>query len=204
MPFVLDDRPAPRSRRSGPFDSTDAPDDGVDRLDLGSVRVPLPVGAQLQVEVDQAGPVRAVHLVTELGQFTVNAFAAPRGGELWNEVRRELAAQLTATGARVSEETGEWGREIVAVRPDAVLRFIGVNGPRWLLRGVVAGAAEHAVMLTNRLRDVLRGTVVVRGPEPMPPRAALPIVLPAPMVERLKQAAAARVEQLRQESPTIR
>ncbi|MGH3909320.1 MAG: DUF3710 domain-containing protein, partial [Pseudonocardiaceae bacterium] len=52
---------------SGPYDSTDVPEDGRIRLDLGSLRLPVPEGAQLQVEVDKAGPVRAVHLMTGLG-----------------------------------------------------------------------------------------------------------------------------------------
>ena len=53
---------------AGPFDAADAPDDGVPRLDLGSVRVPMPPGgARLHVEVDQSGPVGAVHLITPQG-----------------------------------------------------------------------------------------------------------------------------------------
>lgn len=210
VPFILDRwrGPAPRRPRSGPFDSEVAPDDGVSRLDLGSVRLPVPDGAQLQVEVSPAGPVRAVHVVTGQGQLTVNAFAAPRGAELWNEVRRELVAQLSADGARVSEETGEWGREVLAVRSDVVLRFVGVDGPRWLLRGVAAGAAEHTATLARLLRDMLRGTVVVRGQEPVPPRAALPVVLPESMAARVKRAVkqdvAARAAEPDGQAPTIR
>lgn len=188
-------RTAPSPPRFGPFDSDDAPADDVARLDLGSVRLPVPDGAQLRVEVDQAGPVRAVHMLTELGQLTVNAFAAPRSGALWEPVRRELVEHLRTDGARVSEEAGEWGREVVAVRPDVVLRFIGVDGPRWLLRGVAAGPAANAAMLAYRLRETLRGTVVVRGDGPMPVRAALPLTLPEPMVEQLKQAAVTQSEQ---------
>ena len=45
---------------AGPYDEDEAPDDGVTRLDLGSVRLPLPHEAQVQVEMDPAGPLRAV------------------------------------------------------------------------------------------------------------------------------------------------
>jgi len=177
---------------TGPFDGADAPDDGLPRLDLGSVRMPVPEGAQLQVEVDQSGPIRAVHLLTPMGQLTVTAFAAPRSGALWNGVRHELVTRLEGEGAKVREYPGEWGREVTALRPELTLHFIGVNGPRWLLRGVAAGPPATAAQLVEQLRELLRQTVVVRGDEPMPAKAPLPLTLPEAMAEQLKQAAAGR------------
>lgn len=87
----------------GPFDVADFEDDGVPRIDLGSVKVPVPDGSQVQVEMDpETGGVRAVHVVTEQGQITVSAYAAPRSGGLWREVSTELAEQLRADGAKVN------------------------------------------------------------------------------------------------------
>jgi hypothetical protein len=177
----------------GPYDIDDAPDDGWVRLDLGSLRLPVPAGAQLQVEVDSSGPVRAVHLMTGLGQFTLTAFAAPRSGGLWREVAAELVTRLRTDGARVGRAAGEWGEEIEAVTEQGVLRFLAVDGPRWMLRGVAAGPAEHADARTAVLRDVVRLTVVVRGPEPLPVRSPLPLQLPEPLGEQLKQATAGLV-----------
>jgi len=176
--------------RLGPYDVAEAPDDGRLRLDLGSLRLPVPQGAQLQVEVDRSGPVRAVHLMTELGQVTITAFAAPRSGGLWREVCRELVTRLRADGARVGRAAGEWGEEIEAVTAQGVLRFLAVDGPRWMLRGVAVGPAEHADARTALLRDVVREAVVVRGPEPLPVRSPLPLQLPGSLAEQLKQAAA--------------
>ncbi len=172
----------------GPFDGAADPEDGTSRLDLGSVRLPVPEDAQLQVEVDRNGPVRAVHLMTQLGQLTVTAFAAPRSGGLWKEVCGELRAQLRADGADPRVQQGEWGHEIVAVTEATTLRFLGVDGPRWMLRGVAAGSAEQAEPLAQLLRDVVRGTVVVRGAEPLPVRSPLPLQLPEPLAEQLGQA----------------
>ncbi len=172
----------------GPYDVDEVPDDGWTRLDLGSVRLPVPEGAQLQVEVDSSGPVRAVHLITGLGQFTITAFAAPRSGGLWREVTPELVSRLRADGARVGRAAGEWGEEIEAVTEQAVLRLLAVDGPRWMLRGVAAGPAEHAGARTTLLRDVIRQTVVVRGQEPLPVRSPLPLRLPGSLGEQLKQA----------------
>lgn len=181
-------------RDSGPYDADEVPDDGVPRLDLGSVRVPMPDGAQLQVEVDPAGPVRAVHLVTEIGRVTVTAFAAPRSSGLWTDVGTELAHQLRNDGARVSWQRGEWGNELIALSPEVALRFVGVDGPRWLLRGVGAGPAGAAERLSDLLRDVVRNTVVVRGSDPLPVRSPLPIELPAELAQHIQQAQQAQTE----------
>ncbi|MER5394639.1 DUF3710 domain-containing protein [Saccharopolyspora sp. NPDC002686] len=172
----------------GPFDESEAPEDEVERLDLGSVRLPVPEGGQLQVEVDPSGPVRAVHLVTPVGRLTVSAFAAPRSGGLWDEVSGELAEQLRKDGARVHTEEGDWGLELVADSPKAALRFIGVDGPRWLLRGVAAGPAESAEDCAKLLCAVLDETIVVRGTDPMPVRTPLPIELPEAIQRHIQQA----------------
>jgi hypothetical protein len=172
----------------GPYDADAPPDDRLARLDLGSLRMPVPEGAQLQIEVDSSGPVRAVHLTTELGQITLNAFAAPRSGGLWREVVPELVTKLRADGAHVGQAAGEWGEEVEAVTEHGVLRFLAVDGPRWMLRGVAAGPADGADARTELLRDVVRQTVVVRGGEPLPVRSPLPLQLPEALAEQLRQA----------------
>lgn len=175
---------------AGPYDEDEAPEDEVNRLDLGSMRLPIPEGAQLQVEVDKSGPVRAVHLITGVGQLTVTVFAAPRSGGLWREVSKELVSRLRADGAQVSRVRGEWGDEIDAVTAQGLLRFLAVEGPRWMLRGVAVGPDERVEDRIGLLREVVRETVVVRGSEPMPVRSQLPLQLPEPLAQQLKQATA--------------
>lgn len=169
----------------GPYDEAEAPDDEFARLDLGSVRIPVPEGAQLQVEMDPAGPVRAVHILTQLGQLTLNAYAAPKSGGLWKEVCGELAEQLRTDGATVRSVVGDWGQELAAKAGEVQLRFIGVDGPRWMLRGVVAGPPELAEHSANALRELVRNSVVVRGTQPMPVRTPLQIDLPQAIVEHI-------------------
>lgn len=171
---------------AGPHDEDDAPDDGLNRLDLGSIRLPVPDGAQLQVEMDQQKNVRAVHVVTPVGQLTVNAYAAPKSGGLWREVSTELAEQLRGDGATVRSTTGEWGLELMAALGDVSLRFVGVDGPRWMLRGVVAGPPELAEKSSHALHDLVRGTVVVRGTQPMPVRTPLPLELPPAIAQHIE------------------
>jgi hypothetical protein len=171
----------------GPFDEESVPDDGLARLDLGSVRLPLPGESQVQVEMDPEGPLRAVHVLTPNARFTLGAYAAPRSGELWPEISRELAEQLHGDGARVRRENGEWGIELVAFVNDVLLRFVGVDGPRWMLRAVSAGPKETSAKAAEELRDIVRGTVVVRGPQPMPVRTPLPLQLPEEIAAHIEQ-----------------
>ncbi|PRX51267.1 uncharacterized protein DUF3710 [Prauserella shujinwangii] len=174
-----DDGPEPVETPQGPYDVEDAPEDELPRIDLGSVRVPVPDGSQVQVEMDQqSGNVRAVHVVTSHGQVTVSGYAAPRSGGLWREVSTELTEQLRNDGAQVTSTRGEWGLELSAIVGEVALRFVGVDGPRWMLRGVIAGPQSQAAQAPAVLRDIVRDTIVVRGDSPMPVRTPLPITLP--------------------------
>ncbi len=175
----------------GPYDSSEMPgadgeEDG--RLDLGSVRLPLVEGAQIQVEMEENGGLRSVHLLTGVGRLTVAAFAAPRTDGMWREVVGELADSLKTDGADVRFEDGLWGREVVGVGEEATLRFIGIDGPRWMVRCVAAGPDEAQAELAELARNVLQNTVVVRGPEPLPVRSPLPVTLPPLLAEQLQEA----------------
>lgn len=170
----------------GPYDVEGFSDDGIPRIDLGSVKVPVPDGSQVQVEMDpEAGGVRAVHVVTEQGQITVSAYAAPRSGGLWREVSSELADQLRADGAKVTIGRGVWGLEISAIIGDVALRFVGVDRPRWMLRGVIAGPQSEAAGAVEVLREIVRRTIVDRGDAPMPVRTPLTITLPEAVAEHI-------------------
>ena len=57
-------------------------------------------------------------------------------------------------------------------------RFIGVDGPRWFLRGVLGGEAAMDRDAAAGLEALFRQIVVVRGENPMPPRDLLQLRLP--------------------------
>lgn len=183
-----DDVAAAQFEAEGPYDAEDAPEDNVARMDLGSVQIPVPEGGQVQVEMDQTtGNVRAVHVVTPQGQVTISAYAAPKSAELWPEVCDELAEQLRSDGGTVRRLTGDWGRELSVKLGDVALHFVGVDGPRWMLRGVIAGPKQVAEGAPEQLRALVRDTIVVRGPGPMPVRNPLPITLPPAMAEHIAE-----------------
>ena len=176
----------------GPFDIEDFDDAAAaeaGRLDLGSVLLPMPASAQLQVELTETGIPSAVWVVTPNGRFTVAAYAAPKTGGLWREVASELADSLRKDGAAVSIQDGRWGREVVGTAT-GVVRFIGVDGYRWMIRCVVNSSAENIDALTDEAREALVDTVIRRGDTPLPVRTPLPVQLPEPMASQLRDAAA--------------
>lgn len=157
-------------------------------VDLGGVKVsPRPeLGMRLEVE---DGTQRVVAVTLDLADSTlqVQPFAAPRSSGLWHEVRGQISDQLKQQGATVREVDGPFGPELRAEIPapaDAtppgtrLARFIGVDGPRWLLRGVVTGAAAADDAAATEVEDLFRSIVVVRGTQPMPPRELIPLQLP--------------------------
>ncbi|WP_197373575.1 DUF3710 domain-containing protein [Mycolicibacterium baixiangningiae] len=178
----------------GPFDIDDFDDPAVaaqGRLDLGSVLVPMPAAGQVQVELNETGVPSAVWVVTPNGRFTVAAYAAPKSAGLWREVAGELADSLRKDGASVSVQDGPWGREVVGTA-SGMVRFIGIDGYRWMIRCVVNGVADSIDALTREAREALRDTVVRRGDTPLPVRTPLPVELPEPMAAQLRSAAAAQ------------
>lgn len=193
---------APAETGTGPWDAADAPDrpGSVGRIDLGSLRVPAVDGMQIRLEnPGGAGQeVSAAVLVLAGSTLELRAFAAPRTTGIWDELREDITAELTRAKARFEVEDGEHGPEILAhvpVRtPDGregtvAARFIGVDGRRWFLRGVLQGPAATDEAASQVLRDVFADIVVVRDGAARPPREILPLHAPgivsAPAAEDL-------------------
>ncbi|MGK2902179.1 MAG: DUF3710 domain-containing protein [Mycobacterium sp.] len=183
----------------GPFDIDDFDDPEaakLARLDLGSVLVPMPAAGQVQVELTDQGVPSSVWVVTPNGRFTVAAYAAPKSPGLWREVAAELADSLGKDGTKVRIEDGPWGREVVGASTSApggqepgVVRFIGVDGYRWMIRCVVNGLPDRVEALAGEAREALADTVVRRGDTPLPVRTPLAVQLPEAMAAQLSAAA---------------
>ncbi len=181
--------PDPKVDRSqGPFDVAEVPEDGVARIDFGSLAIPGVDGMDLSLEVDeQSQQVVAVTVIIREAAVQLQPFAAPRSGGFWPEVRNEMKSGITGSGGTVDEADGPFGVEIKAVIPAVAedgqqvmqqARFVGVEGPRWLLRGVLLGTAATDPRAAEVLEDVFRGCVVTRGNQPMAPGELLALRLP--------------------------
>jgi hypothetical protein len=174
-------------RPTGPWDLEDAKDDGVDRLDLGGLHVPVPDGVELRVEV-QDDVAMAVSLVDGNSLLQVHAFAAPKSSGLWDEVRTEIAQSLKGSGGTGEEAEGPFGTELRARLPmedgqSQPARFFGVDGPRWFLRGLMTGAGSTDPNQARRLEEAFRQVAVNRGGDAMAPRDMIPLHLPREALE---------------------
>jgi hypothetical protein len=182
--------PAPAAvfdRSAGPYDVSEVPEDGLVRLDLGGLRVPGIEGMELRLDLDETGEnVMAATMVADESAVQLMAFAAPRTEGIWDEVRDEIRVSLAAQGP-VEEAMGVFGRELLATLPVAgpqgqsgiqPVRFVGVDGPRWFLRGLFSGPAARNAAAAEHLEAILRATVVVRGSDPMAPGDLLALRLP--------------------------
>ncbi|MQY12908.1 hypothetical protein SRB5_30470 [Streptomyces sp. RB5] len=176
--------PAPRP--DGPWDISEVEKPGEGRIDLGGVFVPGVDGMELRVEVAGESIVAATVVLRD-SAIQLQAFASPRNEGIWGEVRSEIASGITQQGGIVDEIEGPLGWELraqVPVQlPDGksgvqVVRFVGVDGPRWFLRGVISGQGAVQPAAAGVLESIFRDAVVVRGESPMAPRD--PIVLKLP------------------------
>ena len=74
------------------------------------------------------------------------------------------------------------------------IRFLGVDGPRWFLRGVITGPAAERPEVAAPFEEIFAGLVVVRGDHPVPPRELLEITLPEEARKAMEEQMAAAEE----------
>lgn len=175
----------------GPYDVSQAPA-GVRRLDLGSLQIPVIEGVEVRVQPGNDGSVRQVVLRSGKSAVQLGVFAAPRSEPIWDEVRADIRESLLAEGATRTEEVdGPYGTELRArIRTKegpADLRFVGVDGPRWMVRALYRGPAAVDPAKAGPLAESLAGLVVDRGNEARPVKEALPLRLPAELAAKLPE-----------------
>lgn len=171
----------------GPFDVTEInAQDRDGRIDLGALLIAPTEGVEVQVQADEnTGAIVAVTLSGGDGAVQVQPFAAPRSEGMWPDVRAQILAGLASGGGLGEEAEGPFGPELRAqVNPGdgstglQPVRFVGVDGPRWFLRGIFLGGAARPGAVADRMDAVFRSLVVVRGREAMPVGSPLPLQLP--------------------------
>jgi hypothetical protein len=185
----LEPKSAPDDREfNGPFDVSEA--NAVrPYVDLGGVKIVPREGLHLRLEVEEATKrVVAVGLDYAGSTLQVQPFAAPRSSGLWHEIRGQIVEQIQKQGGETREVDGPFGPELIATIPVSagagtpqttrIARFIGVDGPRWFLRGVIAGEGAVNPEAAAAVEDLFRSVVVVRGGTPMPPRDLIPLHVP--------------------------
>ncbi|MFY9262893.1 MAG: DUF3710 domain-containing protein [Actinomycetaceae bacterium] len=171
---------------TGPFDEADHPQRGA-LLDAGSLWLPKVAGVSIQFPFDnRRKEVRGILYSKKGGMLQLQAYAAPRSRGLWHDVRTDMITSIAKQGGSSKEVDGPFGTELHAQMPVPNVdqpqphRFIGIDGPRWLLRATLYGRAATNQQLADEMFDIVRRVVVVRGQDPHPPRDLLPLTVPKP------------------------
>ena len=188
-----DAKSAPADRaENGPLDESEA--NAVrPYVDLGGVKIVPRADLQLRLEIEEGSKrVVAVGLDYAGSTLQVQPFAAPRTSGLWREIREQIVEQIEKQGGETRITDGPFGPEVLAKIPVTgpgqdgsvrLARFVGVDGPRWFLRGVIAGEGAVNPEAAEQVEDLFRSIVVVRGNTPMPPRDLIPLHMPASATE---------------------
>nr|WP_168504049.1 DUF3710 domain-containing protein [Streptomyces sp. S1D4-11]QIY92950.1 DUF3710 domain-containing protein [Streptomyces sp. S1D4-11] len=170
-----------RDGHVGPWDVTEVENSAVEggQIDFGALRVPVVPGVEIRPEgIDAQGQGDDAYGITlRVGgsHLQLQLFSAPEGG-LWDWSLGELAAKIEARGGEVREITGQLGTEIRSTIPaggsgsaSVAVRFVGCDGPGWMLRGVLTGPGADSDILQEQVRRIFLGTVVdIRDARPLP------------------------------------
>ncbi|MFE6962975.1 DUF3710 domain-containing protein [Streptomyces sp. NPDC057696] len=118
-------------------------------FDLDGLRIPANEGVRLlPIAGGKSGTVVAVTTVRGRTAIQLQAFHVS-AGRSWDSVRLELLARIRRDGGTAEEVIGPSGSGIQARVPVVTpggeqkvmdVRFVGRDGPGWLLRGTVSGA----------------------------------------------------------------
>ncbi|PRZ43660.1 uncharacterized protein DUF3710 [Antricoccus suffuscus] len=185
-----------RKTTAGPYDILDAPGGDEPTLDFGALIVPVDPRFEVRLEIATDGSVGGVSLMRDGSILQLGVFAAPRSGGAWDDIRSDISSEIERNGGRREQIDGEFGPELRAAivndggTQDA--RFIGVDGPRWFLRALIAGPAAIDDDVAADFLELFRRVVVNRGTEPKPVREPLTLQLPAALASQVEEAASER------------
>ena len=180
------EKSAPTDRSEhGPFDVSEV---GLltPYLDFGAIRVAPRPELQIRADVDENSK-KVVALTLELNghRLQLQAFAASKSDGLWLETLDALEKGIASQGGSTMRVSGLTGIELNAKlmvdvggrKQERHSRFIGVDGPRWFLRGVINSPALDDFHY-RKLVEIFRSTAVSRGDVAMPPGELLFLKLP--------------------------
>jgi hypothetical protein len=169
---------------AGPFDITELIQVRPS-IDFGAIQLPLRDDLVYKLEVEEATNKIVALTVEHSGSaLQLQAFSAPGTDGVWHEIRSTLEQSILTQNGRTEQVVGPLGPELNAQIPNAdggfrLAKFIGVDGPKWFLRGVISGIALGDVLSMSHIIDIFRSVAVVRGNQPMPPKELLELTAPA-------------------------
>ncbi len=181
-------------REDGPFDidEVDLDADDVTRIDLGTLVITPFSQMQVQFQVNQATNKVQVLLVSDgKSAIEVMLIGKPQSYSILPEIRQSLLDATADQGGTAEVQEGPFGPQVHRVIPvttpegkqmSHVSTTWLAEGPRWVLRGVLMGAAAQEKDLTTgaaeELYEFFANLVVNRGNHPAVPGGIIEMSVP--------------------------
>lgn len=171
---------------NGPFDISEV---GVlvPYLDFGSIRIAPKQDLQIRADIEESTKRMIAITIEKAGhRLQLQAFASSKLAGIWGDTMAAIESGITSQGGMCQKVDGLVGPELraqVALEEKGKKvfresRFVGVDGPRWFLRGVLNGPELYLDSNYEALIEIFRATAVNRGSIAMPPGELLPLSLP--------------------------
>ncbi|MFW6689446.1 DUF3710 domain-containing protein [Streptomyces sp. MAR4 CNX-425] len=157
--------PRIRSSEYGPWDVSESWRPDVERLNLGSLLVPRIPGVDILPYRVDGMIVGAVAKLAGM-RFVVQAFQVGSSSRTWNSSRQGIIESAAAKGGEAAEAIQALGPEVTATLPGLkgqepqVFRFVGCDGPGWILRGIESGIGVSSDVIDGRIHFFFTNTVV--------------------------------------------
>lgn len=173
----------------GPWDvNDDNVTDYDDYLDMGALYLPYRKNIEILVKANKVNnEICGVTINLGDSSLEVEAYAAPKSLGLWDTIRDDFRKK----SPNATEVDGTFGTELilpVSVKNKILeTRIVGIDGPRWMLRGIFSGNAVHDSDDKTELDNYFSKIVVDRGDVPLAPRDLIPMHVPVQPSERVDQ-----------------
>lgn len=187
-PAAFDDGLGDLEPADGPWSLEQAPAERM-FMSFGPLRLPAYGRMHARLEFDaktrRMGAV-SVHIADCEAQIQV--IAAPRGHGLWTDMRRSITAKVKKQPGFQQTLEGRFGPELFAtvtgrdregMLRDTTVRYVGIDGDRWVLRAVVTGPSVTEDATIARVDAFLSQCAVDRGDQPIPTGTVLELSPPA-------------------------
>ncbi|AUH43222.1 DUF3710 domain-containing protein [Streptomyces sp. CMB-StM0423] len=157
--------PRVRDGEYGPWDVSESWSPETERIAVASLRVPRIPGVDILPYRTADGILGATAKLVGV-RFLLQAFEAGSTGKTWDSSRRGIIANVMAKGGEAEEATHALGPEVMARMPRPTdgeiteLKFVGCDGPGWILRGMMSGIGAMAAVIDLRIHFLFTHTVV--------------------------------------------
>lgn len=154
-------------------------------IDFGAIQLPMRDDLVYKLEIEESSSkIFALTVEHKGSSIQLQAFSAPGAEGVWHEIRAALEQSIVEQNGKTEVVIGPLGPELNAQIPSSdggtrLAKFIGVDGPKWFLRGVISGLALGDVLSMTHMIEIFRSVAVVRGVAPMPPKELLTLVAPS-------------------------